>query len=123
MSSSTSFSVSTRAPAGGSPFSAPLATSTSTPPYGRNGFYGRLSQLQAPALFVWGSHDTIIPPAFGRHVSRWLPSAEQIVLDGCGHVPQVERAAQTSRLLKRFFGRVDALGPLPKNHECGDEAA
>jgi pimeloyl-ACP methyl ester carboxylesterase len=93
------------------------------PPYGRNGFYGRLSQLQAPALFVWGSHDTIIPPAFGRHVSRWLPSAEQIVLDGCGHVPQVERAAQTSRLLKRFFGRVDALGPLPRNHERGDEAA
>jgi len=92
-------------------------------PYGRNGFYGRLSKLEAPALFVWGSHDKIIPPAFGRHVSRWLPTAEQIVLDGCGHVPQVERAAQTSGLLERFFARVDALGPLPETHERSDEAA
>jgi pimeloyl-ACP methyl ester carboxylesterase len=81
-------------------------------PYGRNGFYGRLSQLEAPALFVWGSHDRVIPPAFAQHVARWLPSAEQIVLDGCGHVPQVERAAQTSGLLQRFFARADALGPL-----------
>jgi pimeloyl-ACP methyl ester carboxylesterase len=82
-------------------------------PFGSNGFYGRLSQLEPPALFVWGSHDTVIPPAFGRHVAQWLPSAEQIVLDGCGHVPQVERADECSALVERFFGRVDALAPLP----------
>jgi len=80
-------------------------------PYGRNGFYGRLAQLQAPSLFVWGSHDRVIPPAFARHVARWLPTAEQIVLEACGHVPQVERADQTIGLLQRFFARVDALGP------------
>ena len=82
-------------------------------PFGRNGFYGRLSQLQAPSLFVWGSHDRVIPPAFARHVAQWLPSAEQLVLEGCGHVPQVERADQTAGLLERFFMRIDALGPLP----------
>ena len=87
-------------------------------PYGRNGFYGRLSQLEPPALFVWGSHDRVIPPAFGRHVARWLPSAEQIVLDGCGHVPQVERAAQTTGLLERFFARFDAWGPLPRQRHA-----
>ena len=81
-------------------------------PYGRDGFYGRLSKLEAPALFVWGSHDRVIPPAFARHVAQWLPSAEQIVIEGCGHVPQVERAEQTIGLLERFFARVDALGPL-----------
>ncbi len=81
-------------------------------PYGRNGFYGRLSQLETPALFVWGSHDRVIPPAFAQHVARWLPSAEQIVLDGCGHVPLVERGGQTTGLLERFFARTDALGPL-----------
>ncbi|HWC28023.1 MAG TPA: alpha/beta fold hydrolase, partial [Solirubrobacteraceae bacterium] len=80
-------------------------------PYGRKGFYGRLARLETPALFVWGSHDRLIPPAFARQVERWLPSAEQIVLDGCGHVPQVERAAQTTALLERLFARVDALGP------------
>jgi pimeloyl-ACP methyl ester carboxylesterase len=89
-------------------------------PYGRNGFYGRLSQLEAPSLFVWGSHDRVIPPAFARHVERWLPAAEQIVLEGCGHVPQVERPQQTIGLLERFFARVDALGPL---HGVGSERA
>ncbi|MDP1850339.1 MAG: alpha/beta fold hydrolase [Solirubrobacteraceae bacterium] len=82
-------------------------------PYGKDGFYGRLSQLEPPALFVWGSHDRVIPPAFGRHVARWLPSAEQIVLEGCGHVPQVERAEQTSDLLEAHFARADEGGPLP----------
>ena len=82
-------------------------------PYGRNGFYGRLSQLEPPTLFVWGSHDRVIPPAFGRHVARWLPSAEQIVLEGCGHVPQVERAEQTSDLLEKLFARAGTAAPLP----------
>jgi pimeloyl-ACP methyl ester carboxylesterase len=82
-------------------------------PYGRNGFYGRLAQLEAPSLFVWGSHDRVIPPAFAQHVARWLPSAEQIVLERCGHVPQVEHPEQTIGLLERFFARVGALGPLP----------
>lgn len=83
-------------------------------PFGREGFYPRLAELQAPALFVWGSHDTLVPAAFGRHVERWLPGAEQIVLEGCGHVPQVERAVQTTGLLQRFFAQIDALGALPR---------
>ncbi len=82
-------------------------------PYGMDGFYGRLSQLAPPALFVWGSHDRVIPPAFGRHVARWLPSADQIVLEGCGHVPQVEHAEQTAELLEALFERAESLGPLP----------
>ena len=79
-------------------------------PFGRGGFYPRLGELEAPALFVWGSHDRLIPPGFRRHVARWLPGAEQIVLDGCGHVPQVERPDQTIGLIGRFFTQVDALG-------------
>ena len=78
-------------------------------PFGRDGFYPRLAGLRPPALFVWGSHDKLIPSGFSRHVAEWLPAAEQIVLDGCGHVPQVERAAQTNGLLARFFARADAL--------------
>jgi len=87
-------------------------------PYGKDGFYPRLSELAPPALFVWGSHDPLIPPAFKRHVAEWLPSAEQIVLHGCGHVPQVERPEQTNGLLQRFLGRVDALGATPRAYRA-----
>jgi pimeloyl-ACP methyl ester carboxylesterase len=80
-------------------------------PFGRDGFYPRLAGLEPPALFVWGSHDKLIPAAFARQVDDWLPGAEQIVLEDCGHVPQVERSAQTNGLLQRFFARADALRP------------
>jgi pimeloyl-ACP methyl ester carboxylesterase len=79
-------------------------------PFGRGGFYPRLSELSAPSLFVWGTHDNLIPAGFKRHVERWLPRADQIVLEQCGHVPQVERAEQVNGLVERFFGRIDALG-------------
>ena len=89
-------------------------------PFGRGGFYPRLAQLAPTAMFVWSSHDKLIPPAFRGHVERWLPSAEQIVLEGCGHVPQVERPDRTNGLLERFFARLDAFGGLRSQ---GQEAA
>jgi pimeloyl-ACP methyl ester carboxylesterase len=76
-------------------------------PFGRAGFYPRLAKLRPPALFIWGSHDRLVPPAFGRHVRRWLPGAEQLTIDCCGHVPQVECPEQTNRLLLEFFARAD----------------
>lgn len=76
-------------------------------PFGRGGFYPRLARLRPPALFIWGSHDRLVPPAFGRHVSRWLPGAEQVTIESCGHVPQVECPDQTNRLLLGCFARAD----------------
>jgi pimeloyl-ACP methyl ester carboxylesterase len=78
-------------------------------PLGAGGFYPRLAGLRPPALFVWASHDRIVPAGFARHVAQWLPSAEQIVIDACGHAPQVERPQQTNGLLRRFFARVEAF--------------
>ncbi len=93
-------------------------------PFGRHGFYRRLAELQPPALFVWGSHDRLVPPAFSRHVRKWLPRAEQVTIDGCGHVPQVERADETNELLLSFFARADAGAPdVPAGHRADAEAA
>jgi pimeloyl-ACP methyl ester carboxylesterase len=82
-------------------------------PFGRGGFYPRLSELSAPSLFVWGTHDTLIPQAFRRHVERWLPRAGQRVLDQCGHVPQIERADEVNAMLTEFFGAADEAGARP----------
>lgn len=79
-------------------------------PHGRDGFYPRLAELTKPSLFVWSSHDRLIPAGFSRHVAEWLPGAEQIIIDTCGHAPQVERPEQTNAMIGRFFARVDALG-------------
>lgn len=79
-------------------------------PFGAGGFYPRLSGLTPPALFVWGSHDRLVPPAFGRHVRKWLPSAGQVTIEGCGHVPQVEHSDQINDLLLRFFRSAEGTG-------------
>jgi pimeloyl-ACP methyl ester carboxylesterase len=76
-------------------------------PFSRGGFYPRLADLEPPALFVWGSHDALVSPAFGRHVRKWLPQAEQVTIRPCGHVPQVECPEQTNRLLTSFFARAE----------------
>jgi pimeloyl-ACP methyl ester carboxylesterase len=82
-------------------------------PFGRKGFYPRLAGLRPPALFIWGSHDPLVPPAFSRHVGRWLPGAEQVTLEECGHVPQVERPDETHQLLLRFFAEAGQAASRP----------
>ncbi len=82
-------------------------------PFGRDGFYTRLAGLEPPALFVWSSHDKLVPAKLRRHVERALPEADHVLLDGCGHVPQVERPERTNGLIKRLFARADALGSRP----------
>jgi pimeloyl-ACP methyl ester carboxylesterase len=88
-------------------------------PFGRGGFYPRLAGLESPALFVWGAEDRLVPRGFKKHVAEWLPGAEQIVLDECGHVPQVERPEQVNGLVRRFFARAEALGAGPATLGAG----
>jgi pimeloyl-ACP methyl ester carboxylesterase/putative sterol carrier protein len=92
-------------------------------PFGRHGFYRRLAELQPPALFVWGSHDRLVPPAFSRHVHNWLPSAEQVTIDGCGHVPQVERPEVTNELLVSFFHRAQERAAIGRGEYRADVEA
>jgi pimeloyl-ACP methyl ester carboxylesterase len=93
-------------------------------PFGRSGFYPRLTELQPPSLFVWGSHDVLVPATFGRHVRKWLPRAEQVTFDGCGHVPQVERPEETGRLLIEFFARAErTTRPMPVAGPAADAEA
>jgi pimeloyl-ACP methyl ester carboxylesterase len=69
-------------------------------PHGENGLWTRLGALRPPALFVWGERDRLVPPAFSRHVAEALPDARQLVLDDCGHVPQVELPEATNGLIR-----------------------
>lgn len=71
-------------------------------PHGEEGFWPRLRELQADALFVWGRRDRLVPVAFARHVADALPHAHHVELD-CGHVPQIERPRQTHDAVGEFL--------------------
>jgi pimeloyl-ACP methyl ester carboxylesterase len=77
-------------------------------PFGPNGFWTRLPELQPPAMFVWGDADPLVPHAFARHVREALPQAREEVLEECGHVPQVELPELSNGLVRDFIGLEDA---------------
>jgi pimeloyl-ACP methyl ester carboxylesterase len=82
-------------------------------PDGEKGFWTRLEALAPPALFVWGDSDRLVPAAFARHVAEALPEARQLILEECGHVPQVELPARTNGLIRaRIESAIPAAGSL-----------
>lgn len=77
-------------------------------PNGPRGFYTRLRELEPPAMFVWGDEDPLVPLAFARYVNDALPDARQVVLEQCGHVPQVEHPVDANALVHDFIGHAQA---------------
>jgi pimeloyl-ACP methyl ester carboxylesterase len=77
-------------------------------PKGAKGFWTRLRGLEPPAMFVWGDEDPLVPLGFSRAVHDALPTARQVVLEQCGHVPQVEHPVDANALVHDFIGRTQA---------------
>jgi pimeloyl-ACP methyl ester carboxylesterase len=65
-------------------------------------FWEELRALELPSLFVWGSHDPLVPAAFERHVREAAPHARHVTLR-CGHIPQVERPDDLHRVMGSFL--------------------
>ena len=72
--------------------------------FGAQGFWERLPGLQAPALFVWGERDRLVPAGFARHTVDAVPHAVSVVVPDCGHVPQFELPDRTHELVREFLG-------------------
>lgn len=68
-------------------------------------FNQHLSQLKFPALIIWGAEDRLLPLPFGQLAHRLLQGSRLIVLDGVGHVPQIERPRLVAKHLGDFILR------------------
>jgi pimeloyl-ACP methyl ester carboxylesterase len=67
---------------------------------------GKLGGIKQPVLLVWGREDGLTPLAReGERFKRELPSAQLVVFDGCGHVPQVEKAAEFNAAVLKFLSQ------------------
>jgi 2-hydroxy-6-oxonona-2,4-dienedioate hydrolase len=67
---------------------------------------GKLSAVKQPTLIIWGRDDGLTPLAReGEKFKRELPSAQFVVFDQCGHVPQVERAAEFNAAVLKFLSQ------------------
>lgn len=68
----------------------------------RIGLENRLAEIAAPTLVIWGEEDRVIPVAHASAATETIPGAGLDILEGIGHVPQVEAAPEVARLIDTF---------------------
>jgi len=59
--------------------------------------------VKAPTLIVWGKYDELANPAGADRLEKTIPGARKVLIDNCGHMPQLERADEFNRLVRDFL--------------------
>jgi pimeloyl-ACP methyl ester carboxylesterase len=62
----------------------------------------RLEDVKCPVLLIWGTRDRMVSHTGARLVSEALPDTEVVLLEGCGHCPQLEETDRVAELLLAF---------------------
>jgi pimeloyl-ACP methyl ester carboxylesterase len=62
-----------------------------------------LGHVQAPTLLLWGEHDALVPAAVAEAFTAAIPHARLVLIHGAGHVPMLERPAETASVLMDFL--------------------
>jgi pimeloyl-ACP methyl ester carboxylesterase len=69
----------------------------------RTNYMERLHAIRAPACFIHGEKDTLVPLADAQQAARRVPVAQLQVMHNCGHWPQRERPAEFNRIINEFL--------------------
>ena len=67
------------------------------------GLTRRLHRITAPTLVIWGKEDALVSSVYAEEFGSRIAGARVEVLEGCGHVPQVEKQAETLALVRGFL--------------------
>ena len=65
---------------------------------------GRIEEIDAPTLLIWGAEDTLVPVDMGIRLNKELPRSRIEMISGCGHVPQEEMPDKTVQLMLAYLG-------------------
>jgi pimeloyl-ACP methyl ester carboxylesterase len=60
-----------------------------------------LGRISVPTLMLWGDHDGIVTPDYGRAYAGMIKGAEFALIEGAGHHPEQE---QPERFVERVIG-------------------
>ncbi len=59
--------------------------------------------VKAPTLILWGKYDELANPAGADRLEKAIPGAKKIMIDDCGHMPQLEKTDEFNRLVREFL--------------------
>ena len=65
---------------------------------------GKLGAIKHPTLVVWGREDGLTPIAMGLRFNKEISGSQLLVIEKCGHVPQLEKPAEFNAGLLKFLG-------------------
>ncbi len=68
-----------------------------------------MSKVEAPTLVLWGTNDTVLPPALGVEMASRIPRATLEWIPRAGHNAMADHPALVNRHLVRFFHQGLAL--------------
>jgi pimeloyl-ACP methyl ester carboxylesterase len=63
-----------------------------------------LPRLQRPTLIVWGREDAIVPLECGTLYHQSITGSHLVVLEECGHYPQLEKPQAFAQAVLGFLG-------------------
>jgi pimeloyl-ACP methyl ester carboxylesterase len=58
--------------------------------------------VACPVLLIWGTRDRMVSHSGARVLTAALPNTEVVLLEGCGHCPQLEETDRVAELLLAF---------------------
>lgn len=65
-----------------------------------------LSKIAVPVQLIYGAEDKLTPPEIGRKMQQKISGAELAIVDGAGHLVNIERGAEFNIILQGFLKRV-----------------
>lgn len=63
-----------------------------------------LGSIRAPTLILAGEHDVLSPPEVARDMHERISDSRLVVIDGAGHISNLESPAAFNSALDRFLG-------------------
>jgi pimeloyl-ACP methyl ester carboxylesterase len=64
-----------------------------------------LHRVQVPTLVLWGADDKLFPNAYASVWKDHIPDARVEIIPASGHLPHVEKSAETASRIVAFLGR------------------
>jgi pimeloyl-ACP methyl ester carboxylesterase len=86
-------------------FGALASTAHFIHPIPERGLKRRLRRIKAETLVLWGAQDALVPPSHAAEFAALIPNARVEMIQGAGHVPQIEQRKLVSEQLAKFLDR------------------
>jgi pimeloyl-ACP methyl ester carboxylesterase len=67
------------------------------------GLKKRLHRITAETLIIWGEKDGLVPPVYAEEFRNRIKNSRVETLANSGHMPQLEQAAETAKLVQDFL--------------------